>query len=287
MSGPWRWALPREGGIHPPPPRSGTPSAALRGVASIGASVSRSLASSGVAKPARLPDFLGIGAQKSGTTWLHANLAAHPEVFLPEAKELHWLDWNWHRGPHAYATWFAAAGSRLAGEITPAYAIAPPSRIRDATRLMPGLKAIYLLRDPIDRAWSQAVMNLERYGDGLGSEAALLAHLASEPVIARSLHSRAIDRWSEFVPADRTLIGFFEEIADEPDSLLRRVLGFLGVDPNPRVEFPLRSVVNRGEGTPMPEAARSLLVERLGEELVELDRRFGGPASAWRRRWLG
>jgi hypothetical protein len=45
--------------------------------------------------------------------------------------------------------------------------------------------------------------------------------------------------------------------------------------------------VNRGEGTPMPDAARSLLVDRLGDELVELDRRFGGPATAWRRRWLG
>lgn len=287
MSGPWRWALPREGGVHPPLPGPGSPRAALRGVLSIGASVSRSLASSGLARPARMPEFLGIGGQKSGTTWLHANLAAHPEVFLPEAKELHWLDWNWHRGPHAYAQWFASAGSRLAGEITPAYAIAPPARIRDATRLMPGLKVIYLLRDPVERAWSQAVMNLQRYGGGLGSQGSLLAHLASEPVIERSLHSRAIDRWSAFVPPERTLIGFFEEIADDPAALLERVLGFLGVDPAPSVEFPLRSVVNRGEGTPMPDSAREVLVDRLGEELVELDRRFGGPAAVWRRRWLG
>jgi hypothetical protein len=287
MSGPWRWALPREGGIHPPPPSPHSPRAALRALLSTGATASRAIASSGVLRPARMPEFLGIGAQKSGTTWLHANLATHPEVFLPEAKELHWLDWNWHRGPHAYAEWFRSAGARLAGEITPAYGIAPTTRIDAAVRLMPGVKVIYLLRDPIERAWSQAVVTLERYGTGLGSEASLLAHLGSEPVIERSRHSRAIDRWSAFVPEERTFLGFFEEIADDPAALLERVLRFLGVDPNPSVESPLRSVVNRGEGTPMPDAARSLLVDRLGDELVELDRRFGGPATAWRRRWLG
>ncbi len=38
------------------------------------------------------PDFLGIGAQKSGTTWLYQNLAAHPQVWMPPVKELHYLD---------------------------------------------------------------------------------------------------------------------------------------------------------------------------------------------------
>lgn len=287
MSGPWRWALPRDGGMHPRPPKPRSLRAGLRRVAAAGASLSRSLAASGLSRPARLPEFLGIGAQKAGTTWLHANLAAHPEVFLPEAKELHWLDWNWHRGPHAYARWFASAGPRLAGEITPAYAIAPPQRIRAAVALMPRLRIVHLLRDPIERAWSQAVMNLVRHGRGIESEAAILEHLASEPVISRSRHSEAIDRWSAWVPEERRFVGFFEEIADEPDALLRRVLGFLGVDPDPGIEFPLQSVVNRGEGLAMPDAARRLLVDRLEEELVELDRRFGGPASLWRRRWLG
>lgn len=287
MSGPWRWALPREGGIHPPPPNPRSLRAGLRGVAAAGASVARRLAASGLSRPSRLPDFLGIGAQKAGTTWLHANLAVHPEIFLPEAKELHWLDWNWHRGPHAYASWFAGAGPRLAGEITPAYAIAPPERIRSIVALVPEVRVVHLLRDPVERAWSQAVMNLERYGGGIGSESALLGHLASEPVISRSLHTAAIDRWSACVADERRFLGFFEEIAHDPADLLRRVLAFLGADPDPGVEFPMRSVVNRGEAIEMPDAARRLLVDRLAEELVELDRRFGGPASRWRRRWLG
>ena len=42
----------------------------------------------------QLPQFLGIGAQKSGTTWLHANLSRHRSLFLPDEKELHYFDWN-------------------------------------------------------------------------------------------------------------------------------------------------------------------------------------------------
>jgi len=38
------------------------------------------------------PDFLGIGAQKSGTTRLYQNLAAHPQIWMPPVKELHYLD---------------------------------------------------------------------------------------------------------------------------------------------------------------------------------------------------
>lgn len=40
----------------------------------------------------RFPDFIGIGAQKAGTTWLYKNLKQHPNIWLPEIKELHYFD---------------------------------------------------------------------------------------------------------------------------------------------------------------------------------------------------
>ncbi len=52
-----------------------------------------------------LPHFLGIGAQKAGTTWLHENLQCHPEIFLPEPKELHHFDWNYHIGVSTDVKW--------------------------------------------------------------------------------------------------------------------------------------------------------------------------------------
>ncbi len=69
----------------------------------------------GVLRPRHLPAFLGIGAQKSGTTWLHARLREHPSIYLPEEKEQHYFDWNFHRPLAEYARVFRPAGERLAG----------------------------------------------------------------------------------------------------------------------------------------------------------------------------
>ena len=113
----------------------------------------------GLFRPATLPSFLGIGAQKSGTTWLHARLREHPSLFLPAEKELHYFDWNFHRPLHGYARRFADAGDRLPGEITPGYGMLSPDRISFVARVLPGVRLIYLMRDPVERAWSQVVMN--------------------------------------------------------------------------------------------------------------------------------
>ena len=278
--------------MRPAPPGPGSPRHLWRALAMRRAEASRRRAIAAAGSASR-PAFLGIGAQKSGTTWLHANLAAHPRIFLPEAKELHWLDWNWHRTVEAYRTWFDPAGDRIAGEITPAYAIAPEERVAAVAAMTPGLRAIMILRDPVERAWSQAMMNLVRFGgrdvDSIPA-ADLRRHLQSPPVLQRSRYSASIDRWRRHLSEDRVLIGFFEEIATSPAALLARVLEFLGLDG--AEEFAARSpalevAVNRGGGETMPEAARETLVAALGEELLRLADRFGEPCVSWKRRWLG
>ena len=159
-----------------------------------------------LARPAaqgpRLPDFLCIGAQRSGTTWLHRNLAAHPRVWVPPAKEIHYFD-EIHRGEaqiwrtlrrrhlatvlqsasaqtHAlqwafdfaaarsiddawYASLFTLAGGEVqAGDFTPAYAILPEAGVRHVQQIMPKAKILFLLRDPIERAISGAIHELVR-----------------------------------------------------------------------------------------------------------------------------
>jgi len=289
---PRRWSLPHEGGMWPAPPGAGSPRHLWRALAMRRADASRRR-SIEAPRSLRLPAFLGIGAQKAGTTWLHANLAEHPAVFLPEVKELHWIDWNWHRSVEAYASWFESAGDRLAGEITPAYAIAPEDRVAAIAGMMPGLRAIMLLRDPVERAWSQTMMNLVRFGgrdvDSIPATD-LRRHLQSTPVLQRSRYSASIDRWRRHLSEDRVLIGFFDEISAAPAALLSRVLGFLGLDG--AEEFAARSpalevAVNRGGGETMPEAACETLVEALGDELSRLADRFGEPCISWKRRWLG
>ena len=100
----------------------------------------------------RLPDFLGIGTQKGGTTYLHALLQHHPQIFLATPKEQHFFSLHWQRGEQWYADQFAQAEShQCCGEVTPYYLFHPevPQRIKSQ---LPAAKLIVLLRDPVERA---------------------------------------------------------------------------------------------------------------------------------------
>ncbi|MEL6539123.1 MAG: sulfotransferase [Bacteroidota bacterium] len=141
------------------------------------------------------PDFICIGAQKAGTTWLHHQLNQHPEVWMPPVKELHFFDQQdvsrriyllfrkgrrkrttinqlrrvvrgdeprWmltylftKRTPSNYTKLFYPQEYQISGECTPAYARLELEAVAKIAQLEPQPKIIYLLRNPVDRAWSQ------------------------------------------------------------------------------------------------------------------------------------
>ena len=114
-----------------------------------------------------LPDFLIISPPKTATTWLSKNLSCHPELFIPKKKELRyfsvywkWLNVNW------YLKHFQGANHLKKGEASPEYAILPLPIIKSIKLLIPDLKLIFLMRDPVDRAWSLAKFNLGFFYDG-------------------------------------------------------------------------------------------------------------------------
>ena len=103
----------------------------------------------------RLPDFLGIGTQKGGTTYLHRLLQQHSQVFLAHPKEVHYFSLHQNRGLDWYADHFAEASiEQHCGEVTPYYLFhsLAAERIQAA---IPSVKLIVLLRDPVERALSQ------------------------------------------------------------------------------------------------------------------------------------
>jgi hypothetical protein len=238
-----------------------------------------------------LPDFLGIGAQKAGTTWLHANLERHPDLYLPtETKELHYFDTLWRQKSIAdYAAFFAEAGARMKGEVTPAYALLPTRRIRAIRRLIPDLRLVLLLRDPVERAWSHACMYLlrgRRIEDVPESE--FIAHFTSKPSRARGEYAQTIDRWTSIFPADRLLIGFHEELRDDPQGLLRRVFAHLGVRQD--VDwgaFPVHEQIlpeqQDRSGPAIPERHEAFLADLYREDLRSLAERFDSYATGWVR----
>ena len=110
-----------------------------------------------------LPNFIIIGAMKSGTSTLHSNLQLHPEIGMSKLKEPHYFDKFYHKPLSFYADQFSS-GKRINGESTPAYSwnhIFPevPERIHKA---IPDVKLIYVLRDPVDRIISHLHHDLYR-----------------------------------------------------------------------------------------------------------------------------
>lgn len=242
--------------------------------------------------PVAGPDFLIIGAQKAGTTWLAENLDAHPEISLArrsrgsDRTEIRYFDQQLHRSLRWYESHFRDLPGRLKGEKSPNYYALPADRVRLIGRVLPGARILFLLRDPRERAWSHALMNLVTL-PGVPfedvPERRFRAHFRR--TLERGLYSDALDRWGEVYPAERVHVGFFEDVVARPQGLLEEILGFLGAAPETDWSaYPFARRINRGPGISPPEGLRADLEALYRDEIARLRERFGGAVKRWARR---
>lgn len=187
------------------------------------------------------PDFLIIGAEKAGTTWLYDVLRSHPDVFLPDTKELHFfnrLDSNGRglsnyetKGPAWYERQFAdARPDQLLGEATPLYLCDPaaPGRIQQA---LPKTRFIVLLRNPVSRTWSH--FRMARAKGHLADDLDCAIRRRDPNILGRGLYAQQLDLWMSLFPRDRFLIRFFEDLAVDPQLVLSDVSAWLGISSVP------------------------------------------------------
>jgi len=234
-----------------------------------------------------LPDFLGIGAQKAGTTWLHQNLRHHPELwFPPDVKEIRYFDARLHRGPGWYAGVFEPAGDRVTGDITPNYGALGRARIRYVHRLLPDARLLLILRNPVERAWSHAVMDLAQTRDRDIAEVPdweLRAHFDSRSARRNGEYRSMLERWGSVFDDEQLLVAFFEDIAERPRELLTRVFRHIGVSDDVDWDgFPYAQRIKPGSAVPIPAAHRAHLERAFASEIRWVAERFGGPAEQWR-----
>jgi hypothetical protein len=180
-------------------------------------------------------NFLGIGAQKAGTTWLYEMLRHHKSILFPAGKEVHFWDANLDKGIAWYDSLFAGEETgKVKGEITPAYAILPPNIISDIYHHYPHLHLIYIIRNPIERAWSSALMALER-AEMMIEEASdqwFMDHFMSRGSLLRGDYEDCIRRWRNVFPLEQLLILRYENIANNPNSLLSKCFSHINIDTN-------------------------------------------------------
>jgi hypothetical protein len=241
-----------------------------------------------------LPDFMIVGAQKAGTSSLFYYLQQHPAVRLPVGitKEIHYFDLHFDRGLTWYQGHFplrtsmrrtATRGLRLQTfEATPEYMFHPLAPARIAATL-PRMKAIMVLRNPIDRAYSHYNMQVVRGIEPLEFDEALAVEdeRINPPLerihrdtsydglkymqyayARRGVYIDQILAWRQAFPDGPLLVLDYAELSRDPAALYRRVLAFLELPPHDDVRLDnINEGSYRGAKKRMTDAARERLAE--------------------------
>lgn len=181
-----------------------------------------------------LPNFLIIGAAKCGTTSLYHQLRQHPDIFMPENKEPTFfsdrLRGTWNNGLQWYEQLFKDwQGEAAVGEASTSYSKAPyygdaPEKI---ARIIPQVKLIYLIRDPISQLASHYRQLLIYEGCRSSFDEVILG---SDFLLDVACYYRQISHFLRFFSRDQILILFFEEYINKPIFIASRVSEFLAVD---------------------------------------------------------
>ncbi len=171
---------------------------------------------------------------RAGTSRLHRQVPAHPQGWTPRRKELHFFDqrlpeaalrsaaagrWARRRDRALFWRGALAGAGKVKGETTPAYAILDPERIALIRRRLPHVRLIHILRDPVDRAGSDARKDFLQFQDKAldqVSREALMAFSRSEGVLRRGDYLGCLERRLRFFPIEQMLVLFYEDIQAKP-----------------------------------------------------------------------
>ncbi len=256
--------------------------------------------------PLLKPDFLGIGTARSASTWLHSRLSQHPDVYLPELKELHFFNekrnhsacdvsgatwtrplyfdldnpahWRW------YSLQFAPGADKLKGEITPDYSTLSQARVGEVKKYLPDVKIILLIRNPIDRAWSGLRYSWKRHLDGVLEPGAVdkLMRAALHPErLLRGDYTMTLTNWEAHFSASQLLYTFYDDVAAQPGTELVRVAEFLAVDPAKLPQDDSSRRVNDAPAEDIPTEVRERLRAYYEPQIGWLQSRFDRDLSGW------
>ncbi len=188
------------------------------------------------------PNFLIIGAQKAGTTTLHHVLKKHPEIFMPEEKEIGFFfkEKLYKKGISHYEKYFDSASyeHKAIGEATPSYCMKLKT-IERIKQYNSDMKLVFILRNPIDRAYSQYWHNRRKLSEPHPFEEVLKDNLeedylqTSRGYFSRGVYINQIHNILKCFPKDQLLILFFDNLKSEPNHLFQDLCKFLNLDFKP------------------------------------------------------
>ncbi|WP_188150102.1 sulfotransferase family protein [Teredinibacter waterburyi] len=174
------------------------------------------------------PNFLYIGPDKSGSTWLYKVLSSHPQCFVPDAKDIYFFDNYYERGFNWYLNFFKSAPTTAAaiGEISHGYLFNAdtPARIR---KDLPTTKVLTTLRNPVERSISHYFY---LRASGLITCSLQDAVSIRPGIINSSLYFEPIARYLSAFPQELINISFFEELSSNPQQHAFSIFNFLEIE---------------------------------------------------------
>lgn len=188
------------------------------------------------------------------------------------------LDFAW------YAGLFAPKGDAVSGDITPGYSTLQDDVVAAIAGAFPALRIVFLVRDPVERFWSQLAMRIRNSGATFDANdwAAVHEQLIAPDFALRSFPTQTARRWREHFGRDQLFIGQFEDLQTRADWLLGGILEFLGLEPQAVRELPADHDRKAGAWKPvMSPAIRERLAEHFRDELRQCAEEFGGHAAQW------
>ena len=192
----------------------------------------------------QLPTFLGIGVQRSGTTWLHNLLAAHPNIYVPQKrKEIHYFTLNLERGLDWYNQFFPIQEHDYSavGEISPTYFymtdLEPIKKISSIT------KFVLILRHPVDRAYSQYRLHVRDRNYKQNFE-----HFAAtySPALDSGYYTDRLKRYFDTFGRENVLVLIYEEIFRNVEAATHRIARFLNVSADGFAQLNKQERINQG-----------------------------------------
>ncbi len=248
------------------------------------------------------PDFFIIGAPKAGTSALHSALAQHPQLFMSPVKEPKFFlcsgpppreggpgdahsyrEWIWRQDDYEELFGDAPPGA-LCGESTPFY-LADPDAVARIRSVVPDAKLIAILRDPVDRAysnwahlWADGLETIEDFVTACGEEGRR-TEAGWAPFwryLSTGLYGQQLERLYSIFPKEQVHLIRYKWLVDEPTGTLNDVCRFLGIRENEILDVPAENVGTYVEPSVYGQVLRAIF--RVGAAIGSLF-----PPRVWRK----
>jgi len=200
---------------------------------------------------------------------------------------LWWSKWtfgyyseSWYKGLFSQAESY-----QVSGEITPAYSILEVDDIARIKAVNPDIKLIYMIRNPIDRAWSAVRFNINqsKLNIDVSYEDKIISALQSRRMVLRGDYERTLDNYLRYFDSSQILVCFYDAIQANPIGLMSEITNFLNILPFEDNTVNNQTFINASPSHEMPSRVKDYLTETYAPMIQRLAKRFGSYAKNWEK----